>query len=293
MNLSTDKGKKAAKVAKVNVNRPGANKSLRFLWLIIIIACASGAIYWVNSLGEKATQTIQVVMLAQDVYKNQQITEAMLTPYDMLIAEYEKYSLVDDNGTEKRRVISWEERNKILGTFAAYPIQSNTVALYRSFMKSRIDNSDSVLYSFPGKDIIPLTVDSNTIKAFKTFLEPGDRLNIDVLYTDTFSEETVDTYGNKVKQDYEVYKSETMFSNILVADLLNKKGESVLDLYAYYNDLSVYRQAQLDQDTNFQSQIEPSVLLVALTPEEKERYNYFQSKSQATFQVSLPQRTNR
>lgn len=289
MNLSTNKGKKAA---KINLNRPGANQSLRYVWLFLITVCASGAIFWVNSLGQKATQTIPVVMLAQDVYKNQQITEGMLIEYDMLIAEYEKYSIVNDNGTEKRRVVLWEERNKLINTFAAYPMQANTVAMYRSFIKSRIDNSDSVLYSFPGKDIIPLDVDSKTLKAFKTFLEPGDRLNIDALYVDSFVEQTVDDYGNKTKESYEVYKSETMFSNIIVADLLNKDGQSVLDLYAYYNDLPVYKQAQLDSDTNFQEQIEPSTLLVALTPEEKERYNYFKSKSQVTFQVSLPQRTN-
>ena len=81
-----------------------------------------------------------------------------------------------------------------------------------------------------------------------------------------------------------------MFSDIMVADLINNAGESILDIYADYRDKSVYEQAQLDSSQTFKDSVEPRTLLVALTPEEKERYYYFLSKENVEFKMSMPQR---
>lgn len=282
--------KKKKEESSININRPGLNQSKKWVTLMVILALAVGAIYWVNELGRKAEETIPVVMLVQDVYKNTQITEKMLVQYNMLIAEYEKYAIVNDNGTTKKRIVLWEDRGKLVGTFAAYPMQGNTVALYRSFIKSRIDNSDSVMYSFPGKDIIRLDMDTSALNSFKAFLQPGDRLNISAIYTDSFTEEKIDEYGSKTKETYDIVKTESVFNQIIVADLLNANGDSVLDLYAAYADLPTTKQAQLDKDASYQDLIQATTLLIALTPEEQERYNYFKAKTGIKFQVSLPQR---
>lgn len=247
-------------------------------------------IIWVYSLGKKAENTVQVAMVNQAVYKNQVITQEMLSPYDMLIGEFEKYSVTDSNGQKKRRVVLWEEAGELVGAFAAYPIQKDTYAEYRSFIKSRVDNSDSVLYSFPGKEIVPLEIGSEELQAFKTFLQPGDRLNIEA----TFSEKEVvasdDGFGGITRTDVEVFNTENVFKDIMIADLLNQAGESILDIFAAYRDKSVYEQAQLDVSQTFKESTTPAKLLVALTPEEKERYYYYISKNQVTFRVSMPQR---
>ena len=39
-----------------------------------------------------------------------------------------------------------------------------------------------------------------------------------------------DSYG---LEQIEVFKSETVFGGILVADMLNSKGESILDIYSH------------------------------------------------------------
>lgn len=289
MNLGKGKGKKAHKTKSMSINKPGSNTAVRWIYLAGIILVASMMIAWVNNLGKKAEETIKVVMLARDVHKNQQITSDMIKPYDMLVGEYEKYSVIKNNGKEERRVIAWDERGVLNNTFAAYPMQANTVAMFRNFVKSRTDNTDSVLYSFPGKEIYSLDI-GNEISDFKTFLKPGDRVNIRAHYTDTIKDTKINRYGEEEEVTYEVFKTEDVFNGIILADILNSKSESILDIYEGYNEMSVWDQARLDNDESFKDKTEPSKVLVALTPEEASRYNYFLAKSGIEFKVSLPQR---
>ena len=247
-------------------------------------------IAWVYTMGRKAEETVTVCMTSQNIYKNQVISEDMLMPYDMLRGEYEKFSIVDDGGVKRRRVVLWDERDVILNTFAAYPIQANTYCEYRSFIKSRTDNSDNVLYSFPGKEIVPLEIATNELQSFKTFLQPGDRVNITAVFSQRETLIEDDGFGGQTRTQIDTFKSEDVFNDIMIADLINNAGESILDIYADYNNRTTYEQAQLDLSQTFQDSVEPRTLLVALTPDELDRYYYYLSKSQVEFKMSLPQR---
>lgn len=276
---------------KFNISRPAVNQSGKGVAIFIITIIAIALIGVVAFIGNKATSTVDVVMLNRAIHKNQVITEDMLTKYSMIQAEYEKYSVENNDGTVKRRIITWKDRNKMIGAFAAYPLQKNTVAMYSSFLKSRTDNSDGVLYSFPGKELVKLEISGSDLKSFKTFLSPGDKINVQATYIDKVTEESVDMYGNKIKDTEEVFKTETVFNDITLADLLNNKGQSILDLYSDYKSLPVTQQVARDQDPNWNKSVEPTTILVALTPEEKERYYYYDAKGSVEFKVSLPQRS--
>lgn len=293
MNAGRGKGNKA--MPSVGISRPGANQMKKWMTLVLIMVITVGCIYYVSLIGKKAEETISVVMLGKNVYKNGQIRDdgETLIKYDMLVAEYEKYAIQEDNGTTKRRIVLWDEREKITGTFAAYPLQANTVAMYRDFVKSRVDNSDAVMYSFPGKTLVKLQISGSELDAFKTFLQPGDVLNIKASYVEKIQKEEVDAYGTPQKIQYEVQKTDEVFTNIAIADLLNANGQSVLDLYQEYNELTVWQQSNLDKNASYQETLIPNTLLVAFTPEESERYNYYLTKSNIAFRVELPQRVDR
>mgnify|MGYP001170039511 FL=1 len=282
--------KKKSNTTGVGINRPRANQARKLLLLLLIIGITAGLIMWVMQIGEQAERTVTIVMIAKPVYKNQVITEDLLKPYDILEGEFEKYVVVDSNGQKKRRLILWEERNQILNSFAAYPLQKDTYAEYRSFIKRRVDNTDNVLYSFPGKELVPLEIARGELDAFKTFLKPGDRLNIQAIFTEKVTVPESDGFGGTVNNTVEIYQSETVFGDIMIADLLNSKGESILDIYSNYERLSIWDQAKLEATQSFQERTTPATLLLALTPEEKERYYFYLSKSNVKFKVSMPQR---
>lgn len=271
-------------------SRPSNNQNKKTVLIAITIVITALLISWVYAMGVKATETVTVIMTSRSIYKNQQITEDMIQAYDMVKAEFEKYAIVDNNGQANRRILLWDERNQILGSFAAYPIQQNVPLEFRSLYKSRVDNSDNVMYSFPGKEILSLDVGTSDLTTFKTFLEPGDRLTVTAIYKEKEDVETMDAYGGIIKESVETYRSEIVFQDIIVADLLNTNGDSVLDIYADYNSRTVNQQAALDASTAFQDSVEPKSLLVALTPEEKDLYYYYLSKSDVEFRISLPQR---
>ena len=288
--MKIGKGRGGSQNQQLNVGKPSKNQNKKNMYIIVTVLITALLITWVYSMGRKAEETVQVCMTSQSIYKNQVVTESMLQPYDMLKGEFEKFSTVQSDGTKKRRVLLWEERGMIINTFAAYPLQANNYCEYRSFIKSRVDNSDSVLYSFPGKEIVPLEVSSNELQAFKTFLQPGDRVNITALFSQKEKITEDDGFGGTTTQTVETFRTETVFKDIMIADLINSGGESILDIYADYRDKTVYQQAQLDASQTFQDSVDPKTLLVALSPDELDRYFYYLSKSQVEFRMSLPQR---
>lgn len=277
-------------VGLTSKSKPARNQSMKTLAVIFIMAVTVGLITWVYVMGQKAVETVTVIKLSQNVYKNQMLTPSMLMPYEMLKGEFEKYARVDSNGVKHRRLYLWEEQNRVLNLYAAFPLKAETYLETRDLIGSRIDNSDSVLYSFPGKEVVPFNINSDEMNAFKLFLQPGDRLNIEGIYSqDEFIVED-DGMGGEVRTRVEVFRSEPVFEDIMIADLLNTRGESILDVYANYNDLTAKQQAQMDSSEEFRTRTTPKSLLIALTPEEKERYYYFMAKKNIIFKASMPQR---
>ena len=277
--------------ARNRATNPDKNHSKKNMLLAAVVTITLVLIVWVYSMGQKAEQTVSVVMWAEPIYKNQVITESMLKEYEMLTGEFEKYAVTNDRGVKSRRIVLWEERGKLINTFAAYSLQQDTVAMIKDIVTSRTDNSDTVLYSYPGKNIVPLQVGDAELKSFKTFLQPGDRINITAIFSADEKVETDDGYGGVSSETVETFREETLFKDIMVADLLNQSGDSILDIYASYNEKTVYQQANLDASETFQQSVTPTSLLVALTPEEEELYYKYLSKSDVEFKVSLPQRT--
>lgn len=286
----TEKAKKQ-KVKGVGLSKAAVNEHSKTWILILLIIIVVASIITVMKVGKKAEQTVSIVMLKDGAYKNEVITEDMLVEYPMVQLEYEKYSTVDKNGTKENRFFLWSERKDAINKFAAYPIPNETALERRSLTTQKVDNSDTVLYTFPGKDIIQLNIGGSDLNAFKTFLQPGDKLNIEAIYSDKVSIEKDDGYGNIVKEDVEVFRTDTVFGNIMIADLINSSGDSILDIYSEYNDKTLYDQAQLDNSSAFQESVTPASLLVALTPQEKELYYKYCAKDNVQFKVSLPQRT--
>lgn len=282
---------KRADGSKVRATNPNKNHSKKNMLLMLVVAITAVLIIWVYSMGQKAEQTVSVVMWAEPVYKNQVITESMIKEYKMLTGEFEKYAVTNNSGTKSRRIVLWEERGKLINTFAAYSLQQDTVAMIKDIVTSRTDNSDTVLYSYPGKNIVPLDVGDAELKSFKTFLQPGDRINVIAIFSTEEIVKQDDGYGNYVTEQVETFREESVFKDIMVADLLNQNGDSILDIYAAYNERTVYQQANLDASEAFQQSVTPSTLLVALTPEEEATYYQYLSKSDVEFKVSLPQRT--
>jgi hypothetical protein len=275
------------KIGNKVVHKTSLNEGKSLVPVIAVGAGIVGAVVYVSLVGRNASKSVQVAQLKSSVYKNQPITLDMLQPYDMLQAEYDKQimSTANSDGTVEKRLVAWKDVQGYLsqGAFAAYQLPKESFLDLRTLMTSRVDNSDSVLYSFPGKEVVQLEVNGADLNAFKTFIQPGDKVNIDAIYS-----EDMQSGNDRVK----IYRSEPVFTGIMIADIINSSGASVLDMYAEYNAMSEVDKAALDNDATWQEQTEPSSLLVALTPDEKDSYYKFLNRDNVKFKVSLPQRAD-
>lgn len=275
------------KIGNKVVHKTSLNEGKSLVPVIVVGAGIVGAVVYVSLVGRNASKSIQVAQLKSSVYKNQPITLDMLQPYDMLQAEYDKQimSTANSDGTVEKRLVTWKDVQGYLsqGAFAAYQLPKESFLDLRTLMTSRVDNSDSVLYSFPGKEVVQLEVNGADLNAFKTFIQPGDKVNIDAIYS-----EDMQSGNDRVK----IYRSEPVFTGIMIADIINSSGSSVLDMYAEYNAMSEVDKAALDNDATWKEQTEPSSLLVALTPDEKDSYYKFLNRDNVKFKVSLPQRAD-
>ena len=275
------------KIGNKVVHKTSLNEGKSLVPVIVVGAGIVGAVVYVSLVGRNASKSIQVAQLKSSVYKNQPITLDMLQSYDMLQAEYDKQimSTANSDGTVEKRLVAWKDVQGYLsqGAFAAYQLPKESFLDLRTLMTSRVDNSDSVLYSFPGKEVVQLEVNGADLNAFKTFIQPGDKVNIDAIYS-----EDMQSGNDRVK----IYRSEPVFTGIMIADIINSSGSSVLDMYAEYNAMSEVDKAALDNDATWKEQTEPSSLLVALTPDEKDSYYKFLNRDNVKFKVSLPQRAD-
>lgn len=284
-------GKRTEKIKGLKTN-PSKNHSQKNLLIIGVAVVTALLIIWVYSMGQKAEETVDVAMWSEPIYKNEVIGEEQLQKYPMLKAEFEKYAVENKDGSKSRRIVRWDEREQLIGSFAAYPLQANTLVMISDIVTSRISNSDTVLYSYPGKNIVPLDLADQNIDSFKKFLQPGDRVNVTALYSERARVEKDDS-GISSDNEVETLREEVVFKDIIVADMLNSDGNSVLDLYTEYQESSTWEQAQKEADPDWEKTMEPKTLLLALTPEEESLYYQYKSKSGVKFSMSLPQRSEK
>lgn len=284
------KSKNPKVTSKTNVNSHKKSLLIIISLIITVLACI-----WVLMLGKKAEATVAVCMSAKDLYKNEQITDlnSQIKQYDMTEIEYLKYTRQEGNA-EYRRIIPAYEMGYLQGLYMAYYVPIEHVLEYDMFVTSKIENSDTVLYAYPGKEIVSLQLGTSDLSAFKTFLTTGDRINIECTYTETIRVyDNTDVNISEVNREYEEveqFYTVPVFTNIQIADILNSDGDSVLDLKAAYDELTIFEQSALDDDETYQEKLEPSTILLALTPQEKREYYKYLSKG-GTFRMSLPQRT--
>lgn len=276
------------------MSKTNVNSHKKSALIVVCAGIAVASIVWVLSLGKKAEASVDVLMSAKNLYKNEQITDfdSQIKVYSMSELEYNKYARQGD--PNHQRIIRADNPNVVMGMYMAYYVPVEHVLEYDMFVKSKIENSDTVLYAFPGKEIVSLQLGTGDLTAFKTFLTTGDRINIECTYTENVrvykddAEEAA--YGQREYEDVEQFYTVPVFSNIQIADILNSDGDSILDMQAAYNELTIFEQAAYDSDTNYQKKLEPNTILLALTPQEKREYYKYLSKG-GTFRMSLPQRT--
>lgn len=268
-------------------NKVAVSKNIAvFIVLVFVIVIVLAINIW-TSAGLK--ETVQVVHLKDSVAQNQMITATNMEPAEMYAAEFQKVGEVTlSDGSKRSAVVRWEERESIIGGYAAYYIRKGT-PIYWDSLTHETQRSNSYLYQMDG-ELLKIAVSADV---FGEMVVPGDRVNIRCIYTEnTYSLPTVAEYeamqqlGLTMDTTKEVQCM--LFSDVTILDMLNSEGESIFDIYYDLINHSTAEQQVMLESAEFKEKTAPSQILLCVTAEEADMYMRIQNKSPQYMLTLLP-----
>ena len=275
---------------KVKSNTAGRAKS-RVIGVFIALATIVFVCVVTSISASENKKVVSVVRLKYNVSANSMITEDMIEEYDMYYKEFEQYGVVNfSDGTKKKSVVTWEDRDSIVGNrYAAYYLRGGTVLFWDQTVKEQT-KKNSYLYSMDGE---LLNIKMNT-DDFGDMVVPGDTLNIRARYQkvnyDLPTEEQykLTTEEGGTVQAVTTPVTEMLFSEVTVLDMLNSEGNSIFDIYYDYISKSKEEQAALLADSEFLTSVEPDTILLEVTAEEADRFMEIEANDAEYLMTLLP-----
>lgn len=259
------------------------------IMLGVVVAVVLGLNFWSNF---QLKQTVDIVKLTTSVPQDGVITPEIMVKDSMLKSEYEKqgvHTLAD--GTKRRSIVLWEDKDRIKLAYASYYVRQGT-PLYWDSLSKETPKKYSYLYKMDG-ELLKIKVDA---KEFGRMLVPGDKVNVRATYSENeyvlpSEQDFMLQQQLGIQPETNVTKTVKLFNGVVVLDLLNSRGDSIFDIYYRLLALPKQQQTELLKDDEFMSTVEPTEVLVNVTPEEADRYVQVTNNS-AKFQMTLLPRSS-
>lgn len=283
----------------LNIKANNASRSKNRLLGIIIAACVIVFICIMTAISSAETKkTITVVRIKSDtpISANSLITDDMLEAYDMYYKEFQQYGTMDfSDGSTRSTIVRWNDKDLVVGKrYAAYYMRGGTVLFWDSTISDQT-RKNSYLYSMSGE---LLNIQMTTTQDFGDMVVPGDTLNVRATYTSkvynlpTEQEYKLNNSNGLAESDgIEVTKTDSLFSEVTILDMLNSSGNSIFDIYYQYIAATKEEQQAMLQDEGFLESVQPASILVECTAEEVEHYMKLQAAG-ASYQMTLLPRTS-
>ena len=283
----------------LNIKANNASRSKNRLMGIIIAACVVVFICIMTAISSAETKkTITVVRIKSDtpIAANALITDDMLEAYDMYYKEFQQYGTMKfSDGSTRSTIVRWNDKDLVVGKrYGAYYMRGGTVLFWDSTIADQT-RKNSYLYSMSGE---LLNIQMTTTQDFGDMVVPGDTLNVRATYTTTiYNLPTEQEYklnasgGNASTDGVEITKTDSLFSEVTILDMLNASGNSIFDIYYQYIAATKAEQQTMLQDDNFLESVKPASILVECTAEEVEHYMKLQAAG-ASYQMTLLPRTS-
>lgn len=273
-----------------------AKFSSQILIIVILVVAVIGVIvvnWWTS---RDMRDTVEVAVFKTNVAQNAYISAGMIDKMEMTTADYKRAAIVKmSDGTERRQIVLYSDASKALvGKYAANYVRMNT-PIYYDAVTTEYTKANSYLYQMDGTELLKIDVDP---KQFGDIIVPGDKLNIRITYDEATYKIISETDYLQLSDEEKLglqgvsTKTELMFSEVTILDMLNSDGESIFDKYYALMSLPEKQQRAKIADSSFQKSIEPKSVLIAVTPEEAERYTLLGGKTKGSLITLLPRTTS-
>lgn len=288
----------------LKVKATNATRSRNRLIGIILAACVIVFVCIMTAISSaEMRKTITVVRLRPDtaLSANALITNDNIEAYDMYYKEFQQYgTMLFSDGSRRSTIVRWQDKDLVVGQrYAAYYMRGGTVLFWDSTIRDQT-KKNSYLYNMSGE---LLNIHMSTTAEFGDMVVPGDTLNIRAVYTTTLynlptemeyrlnSQVGSVSSTNSMGIGTTVTKSELMFSEVTILDMLNSQGNSIFDIYYEYIASTKEQQQAMLNDQGFLSSVQPTSILIEATSEEVERFMLLKNAG-ASYQITLLPRTS-
>lgn len=284
------------KLDRENVRTKNKSKFSTQIAIIVILIIGIAAVIFINWwMSRDMRDTVEVAVFKSNVAQNAYISAGMIDKMEMTTADYKRAAIVRmSDGTERRQIVLYSDAKSIVGKYAANYIRMNTPVYYDA-VTTEYTKANSYLYQMDGTELLKIDVDP---KQFGDIIVPGDKLNIRITYDEATYKIISETDYLQLSDEEKLglqgvsTKTELMFSEVTILDMLNSDGESIFDKYYALMSLPEKQQRAKISDSSFQKSIEPKSVLIAVTPEEAERYTLLGGKTKGSLITLLPRTTS-
>lgn len=293
MPMNSDTGKKGKKGKQPKVKKEKlknvSNNAKRNNVILVLALVIVGVLVANVITSADMRETVDIVSMMSAVPQDGIIKLDNMQKVSMNKAEYERQGIVTLlDGTQRKAIVLWSEREQINNTYASYYIRENT-PIYWDSIGNETPKQYSYLYNMDG-ELLKISMNAAT---FGQMIVPGDHINVRAAYTEQVytlptEEEFLLQQQTGIQPQTAVKRQILLFNNVAILDMLNANGESIFD--KYYELLSLPKDEQLEmvQSEEFITAVQPAEILLNVTPEEADRYMSIQSSGPSYMMTLLP-----
>lgn len=280
----------------IKVKASNRSRARNRLFGVILAACLIVFVCVLSAVASAETKkTITVVRVKPDapISANALITEDKIEAYDMYYKEFQQYGTMKlTDGSDMSTIVRWADKDLLLGQrYAAYYLRGGTVLFWDSTLKDQT-RKNSYLYNMSGE---LLNIHMNTKNDFGDMVVPGDTLNVRATFDGTvynLPSELEYMFNDSIDAEgVTLSKTDMLFSEVTILDMLNGSGNSIFDIYYEYISMTKAEQQAMLEDEGFLQSVTPASILLEVTAEEVERYMALEEAG-ASYQMTLLPRTS-
>lgn len=276
----------AKSVKSVSPNKKFFKKMLAVVLSVMVFIVSFVVIMNSNNA---AKDTIDVIRVKnpQGLAADTAITEDDIEVYDVIRREY------DEN------MYRGDEMEQIVGKFPAYFIRKEAILFKDQLTDQKVLKNEWLYEMEDGKEAV--TIPYDYIECGGDILTPGDRIRVRAVYesdedeTYSYSEPMQDAFSDPYADPYasaDPYgssystsssagemKTEIVFDEIVVKDMLNSDSHSIYEIYKEVAKLPEDRKQAVMKTDDFIKSILPKALVLEATPDRVNTYALMKGNS--------------
>ncbi|GJM70483.1 hypothetical protein HMSSN036_26990 [Paenibacillus macerans] len=230
-----------------------------------------------NNANEAAKDTVEILRVDHDggIPADQVITEKMVRKYALIRKEY----------TED--MVLAADLEAVAGKYAEYYLRDGGI-LYKDQLREEKPLKNEWLYQLDEKHEV-LTLPYNFLEAGGDILMPGDTVRIRVSYE---KEESTSSGNPNFGGTSTAIKTEVLFDQITVKDMLNANSHSIYEVYKEVLKLSEDKRQEVMKSEDFMKSIQPRALLLEGSKEQIDNFAKYNGYDRKKYLITILSRKN-